>query len=290
MNPRIKVFNFCAVWFLLPFITMIVAASEVVANEEDVEITAHARSSISHHDHYQDHGKKNKKKRIVQQRGLFLPRWNPRATHYPCNIRRVTWAEIKREFGPSGLPPLHPDPLVILAENSATQPSSSSHSSDTTRRRNQLFRHLSQEDRILESFPPNFTVTLSSSNSFSEHRRKIPLVQYLSELKDSVDRYRHHQSSSPHDHEYATIMQTISDATQKEASSLSNETWYLFGETYSPEWKAFLKNYELPICLACFPDSVALSFGIGNCGSGVQWHVHGPGFSESIVGKKRKAF
>jgi ribosomal protein L16 Arg81 hydroxylase len=30
----------------------------------------------------------------------------------------------------------------------------------------------------------------------------------------------------------------------------------------------------------------ALSFGIGGKGSGVQWHVHGPGFSESIHGKK----
>ena len=31
----------------------------------------------------------------------------------------------------------------------------------------------------------------------------------------------------------------------------------------------------------------ALSFGIGGKGSGVQWHVHGPGFSsESIYGSK----
>ena len=33
-------------------------------------------------------------------------------------------------------------------------------------------------------------------------------------------------------------------------------------------------------------DLIALSFGIGNVGSGVQWHVHGPGFSEAIHGKK----
>jgi hypothetical protein len=31
---------------------------------------------------------------------------------------------------------------------------------------------------------------------------------------------------------------------------------------------------------------VALSFGIGNIGSGVQWHVHGPGYSESLHGRK----
>ena len=31
---------------------------------------------------------------------------------------------------------------------------------------------------------------------------------------------------------------------------------------------------------------MALSFGMGNRGSGVQWHVHGPGFSEAVHGRK----
>ena len=72
---------------------------------------------------------------------------------------------------------------------------------------------------------------------------------------------------------------------------LSNETWYLFGETYSKEWKELLQHYELPPCLACQQehrdkDLIALSFGIGNSGSGVSWHVHGPGFSEALHGRK----
>lgn len=33
-------------------------------------------------------------------------------------------------------------------------------------------------------------------------------------------------------------------------------------------------------------NKVALSFGVGNVGSGVQWHLHGPGFSETIHGRK----
>jgi ribosomal protein L16 Arg81 hydroxylase len=66
----------------------------------------------------------------------------------------------------------------------------------------------------------------------------------------------------------------------------ANETWYLFGETYSEDWKRLLEHYELPSCHACDRDLVALSFGIGNRGSGVQWHVHGPGFSEAIHGRK----
>ena len=103
--------------------------------------------------------------------------------------------------------------------------------------------------------------------------KELPLFQQQQEQQQQ----QHEQSSS----------QTNS-ATTRQAPLLSNETWYLFGETYSPEWKLFLQHYELPFCEACLPDSVALSFGIGDCGSGVQWHVHGPGFSEAVIGKKRK--
>ena len=127
--------------------------------------------------------------------------------------------------------------------------------------RNERFRFMSASDEILNSFPENFNVTLSSSNSFSEHRRTIPFSDYLNESLEQGE--------------------TLPD-------QLSNETWYLFGETFSDEWKDFLSNYEIPNCIACDADLVALSFGIGNKGSGVQWHVHGPGFSEAIVGRKRE--
>lgn len=40
-------------------------------------------------------------------------------------------------------------------------------------------------------------------------------------------------------------------------------------------------DYPLPPCESCTEDLVSLSFGIGNKGSGVQWHIHGPGFSET---------
>lgn len=61
----------------------------------------------------------------------------------------------------------------------------------------------------------------------------------------------------------------------------------MFGETYEKTWKELLlKHYELPSCYTCIPEYVTLSFGIGNRGSGVTWHTHGPGFSETIHGKK----
>jgi hypothetical protein len=174
--------------------------------------------------------------------------WMPGSSH-PCNIVRMDGKEFSRRFGPSGLPPLYPHPLVILGGD------------DGDEHRNRDFQRMTQSDTILDHFPDDFLVTLSSSNSFSEHRRTIPLSQYLREVLTS--------ETLPHQQ--------------------SNETWYLFGETYSDEWKELLKHYQLPNCEACMvrdDDLIALSFGIGNRGSGVQWHVHGPGFSEAVHGRK----
>jgi Cupin-like domain len=173
--------------------------------------------------------------------------WDPKEDH-PCTIEQITMNDFMERHGSQGgLPPLFPTPLIIV---------------DAPKERNQPFRDLTGSDTILQSFPGNFSVTLSSSNSFSEHRRTIPFAQYLEEV-----------------------------ATQRPTpDQKSNETWYLFGETYSKGWKQLLQHYQLPPCQACQRDEhdtwVALSFGIGNSGSGVSWHVHGPGFSEAVHGRK----
>mmetsp|Transcript_31302 Transcript_31302/g.52192 ORF Transcript_31302/g.52192 Transcript_31302/m.52192 type:complete len:304 (+) Transcript_31302:8-919(+) len=171
------------------------------------------------------------------------PGWDPNDDH-PCTIEHLSMQDFEAEYGPNGgLPPFFPRPLVIRAEKA----------------RNVRFRDLTRFDSIQQSFPSNYSVTLSSSNSFSEHRRTIPFSQYLYEVAS--------QWTSP---------------DQK-----SNETWYFFGETFSPEWEKLLQTYEIPPCQACKNrELVALAFGIGNSGSGVQWHVHGPGFSEAVHGRK----
>jgi hypothetical protein len=170
-------------------------------------------------------------------------KWNPAASEHPCTIKRMTLKEFKQTV--VSLPPMYPEPLVIV---------------DEERTRNTKLQHLSSQENILSNFPQDFHVTLSSSNSFSDHRRTIPLRQYIEEI---------------------LVEEELTP------DKLSNETWYLFGETYDLDWKKFLEIYEVPPCDACkFPELVALSFGIGNRGSGVQWHVHGPGFSEAVVGRK----
>lgn len=171
--------------------------------------------------------------------------WIPEAQH-PCTIERISTAVFERRFGPRGLPPLFPTPLVI--DQDPKKRSS----------RNSHFRDLTRLEKILDSFPPGFNITLSSSNSYSEHRRTLPFADYLDDISKQ---------------------DTLPDQR-------SNETWYFFGETYSSLWKDLLENYEIPSCHACDKDMVALSFGIGNRGSGVQWHVHGPGFAETIWGRK----
>jgi Cupin-like domain len=170
-------------------------------------------------------------------------RWKPEAQHN-CNIPRLSVKELKHRFGMSGLPALYPHPIIIRRG---------------FRGKNKYFFNMTSQKGIVNSLPINFEVTLSSSNSFSDHRRTVPLTKYLDE---------------------------ILTAGELSPNVLANETWYLFGETYSEDWKKLLSNYELPPCETCVSPLVSLSFGIGNRGSGVQWHVHGPGFAEALSGRK----
>ena len=168
--------------------------------------------------------------------------WTPQDDH-PCNVRRLTLEELLDEFGPGGLPPLYPHPIVIR----------------TDLQRNAALRSITSRETIVEQFAPDFNVTLSSSNALSERRRTVTLQTYLDELAAMPE-------TSPR--------------------QWSNESWYLFGETYTAPWQHLLQAYQLPPCQTCRRDLSALSFGIGNRGSGVQWHTHGPGFSEALHGRK----
>jgi hypothetical protein len=179
-------------------------------------------------------------------------KWDPSKTH-PCNIRRISRLQLLNLFGNAGLPKLYPFPLIIHPDRG---------------NENSWFANLTTLDNLPLNFPPDFHVTLSGSDSLSSHRRIIPLKQYLRE-----------------------ILTANNCSGETLPNQLGNETWYLFGETFSHQWTTFLQSYELPPCETCtqfhrLQGLVALSFGIGNTGSGVQWHLHGPGFSETIHGRK----
>jgi len=164
-------------------------------------------------------------------------------------IRKMTYDEVFQKFGPRGFPPLYKEPIVVVVHDGDTTNDEASTTLSPSSR-NARFRDLTRQETILNNFPENFNVILSSSNSLSEHRRTTTLAQYINETVEKFE--------------------TLPDQP-------ANVSWYLFGETYTDDWRSLLEKYELPPCSTCTPDLVALSFGIGNRGSGVQWHVHGPG-------------
>lgn len=198
-------------------------------------------------------------------------KWNLDDNHHRCNIRRIRRNELAMVFKSGKIPPLHYEPIVIYNDEEHDEDGESLDNSKKDRYDgNKLNKYKPEEcnDRyffestklyqIKKSLPPNMTVILTSSNSHSSHRRIIPLETYLHE----------------------TISNEVFPWDK------SNETWYLFGETYSKDWQKLLETYCLPPCETCSKDLSALSFGIGGKGSGVQWHFHGPGFSQTIHGSR----
>jgi hypothetical protein len=151
--------------------------------------------------------------------------WDPHGNH-SCNIRRLSWNDLQQLFQGGLLPPLFPEPVVIHANHNAP------------------FRNQTSRKQLLRQFPRNFSVVVTSSNAYSEHRRTVTLAQYLQESWQ---------------------------AKETRATQRANETWYLFGETFTAEWQHLLANYRLPPCQTCTANQVALSFGVGNIGSGVTW-------------------
>ena len=69
-------------------------------------------------------------------------------------------------------------------------------------------------------------------------------------------------------------------------SNYGNETLYFFGDNNYTEWQPLYELYKKPIYN--LPNHIpALSFGVAAAGSGVPFHFHGPGFAETMHGRKR---
>ncbi|GAB6018358.1 jumonji domain containing 8 [Chamberlinius hualienensis] len=120
---------------------------------------------------------------------------------------------------------------------------------------NKQFRDRHSIEKLLERFGDSI-VRLSSSNSYSYQKIDMSFRVYIDEMLD-----------------------------QSSVKKLANETFYFFGDVLPDEMKVILTDYNpIPFQL---PDlRPALSFGIAGAGSGVPFHFHGPGFSETISGSK----
>lgn len=109
-------------------------------------------------------------------------------------------------------------------------------------------------DNLIENYG-DVEVTLSSSNTFSHGRYTSTLEEYIKSSVDTSSRY-------------------------------ANETFYLFGNNYEGIWSELTDLYINPPCAYCDVAGMK-TLGIGGHASGVSFHFHGPGFSESIIGEKR---
>ncbi len=69
----------------------------------------------------------------------------------------------------------------------------------------------------------------------------------------------------------------------------SNETLYLFGNNYDGIFRELAALYVTPPCKDC-EQAGAKTIGIGGKNTGVSWHLHGPGYAETIIGSKRWFF
>ncbi len=109
----------------------------------------------------------------------------------------------------------------------------------------------------LYDFYGDTVVQLSSSNTYSHGKYIMELRQYLQYLSNNNS--IHHGA---------------------------NENLYLFGNNYNGVFQMMIQEYIIPPCEFC-EQAGAVTVGIGGIKSGVSFHFHGPGFSESIIGSKR---
>ena len=99
-----------------------------------------------------------------------------------CNIEKINMNELKYRFPPLGvLPRFYKEPVIIV---------------DDTYHRNSKFQNSSSIEGILQWFSESFRITLSSSNSFSHHRRMTTLGEYINDTIHSETLSYHRSNES----------------------------------------------------------------------------------------------
>lgn len=122
------------------------------------------------------------------------------------------------------------------------------------RGRNEAMRHFARKEHLMGTHG-SLPVTLSSSNTYS------------------------------HDTEVRTLAEYINGLSNRTAVSDASTDFYLFGGNHGSFWKHLEALYEEPPCRNCALAGAKTPGLGGNC-SGVAFHMHGPGFSEVLHGRK----
>mgnify|MGYP006150133189 CR=1 FL=1 len=104
----------------------------------------------------------------------------------------------------------------------------------------------------------NEEVTLSNAITHSHGKNTVSFPKYLNDIMRPPD---------------------LETALTRDA----RVTWYAFGDNYWP----IVYEYPRPEVYGMDHRNGALSFGVGQTGSGVPFHTHGPVMTEVFHGKKR---
>ena len=126
---------------------------------------------------------------------------------------------------------------------------------------NKLFTEKCQLDAILNDYGDKY-VTVSTANTYSYKKFSMKLSDYMDK--------------------HVLPYQTSNDKIVPKMK-YGNETWYFFGEN-NHEWKSLLDLYDRPKYNLPKHEH-AYSFGIAAGLTGVPFHIHGPGFAETILGR-----
>ena len=122
--------------------------------------------------------------------------------------------------------------------------------------RNDAFRAMNAKEALLRRWGDE-TIVLSTANTHSYRKVAKTLREYFD------------------DHLHVQNLDVPGD-----------ETLYWFGDNDHERWAEHFAAYSPPPLIPRSAD-VAYSFGVGGPLSGVPLHVHGPGFSETLIGRKR---
>jgi len=133
--------------------------------------------------------------------------------------------------------------------------------------RQRTLQALSSQEYLSTNYG-NTKALLSSSNAYSHGRIHMTINQYFQHMVDT-----------------SADAASVGHTNDNIQNTKANETYYLFGGNYDGVWERLNEAYAIPPCRYCAVAG-AVTLGIGGRQSGVAFHFHGPGFSESVIGSK----
>lgn len=127
-----------------------------------------------------------------------------------------------------------------------------------------FYNEMNRKENVLKTHGEK-TIVLSSANTFSYEKKEVKLKDYLDERGKYLKPVQLHQRA--------------------------DKVWYWFGDNDHDAFGDFFPSFKRTSLIGkkYVPEnaSVAYSYGVGGPLSGVPYHIHGPGWSESIYGRKK---